>query len=82
LRMGARDYRERLKGICVKVKYHDFKSTTHEELVRAFPKEEDFRRLLIAVWNKRAEPIRLLGVGAKLASSKAKEAPLQQLALL
>jgi DNA polymerase-4 len=59
----------RIRGAVIKMKFHDFKSSTHEQSVSETPSLQDFERLVTAAWQKRPEPIRLLGVGARLATT-------------
>jgi DNA polymerase-4 len=63
------DYEDRsLKGLQVKIKYHDFKQTTIE---RALPfSEENFLSLLEERWTRDPRPVRLLGVGVKFEETK------------
>lgn len=58
--------RSRIRGIVVKIRFDDFKVTTHERVCREWPTEQDFALLLEAAWNRRARPVRLLGLGARL----------------
>jgi DNA polymerase-4 len=67
-RMGRGDYRDRIRGYVVKVKFNDFKSTTHETSSRKWPSEGDFARLLTNAWERRKMPVRLLGLGVRLDS--------------
>ncbi len=57
---------EKIRGHLVKVKYRDFQATTHEVSARQFPTEDQFLRLLERVWEKRSDPIRLMGLGVRL----------------
>lgn len=68
-RVDRGDYRKDIRGITVKLKFHDFKQTTHEEVIHAFPTEKDFLRLLERAWLRRSEPVRLVGIGVRLGSS-------------
>ena len=71
-------YEERIKGMVVKLKFFDFKSTTHEEVTQEIPSEEDFRRLLEKAWLRRAVPVRLVGLGVRLGTqTKSVEEPSQ-----
>ena len=63
-------YQTRVRGIVVKLKFFDFKQTTHEEVLHGVPSIQDFERLLGTAWERRAEPVRLIGIGVRLASSK------------
>lgn len=65
-RFRASEAQEKIRGHFVKVKYRDFQVTTHENGSRNFPSEENFRVLLSRVWEKRNEPIRLVGIGVRL----------------
>jgi DNA polymerase IV len=69
-RMQKSGLQDRISGYVVKVKYFDFKSTTHETSSTRWPEERDFEALLQTVWSKRSEPVRLVGLGVRLASSK------------
>ncbi|MEZ0392741.1 MAG: DNA polymerase IV [Pseudobdellovibrionaceae bacterium] len=67
-RLQRSEDESRIRGAVIKMKYMDFKSCTHEESLRHCPTLEDFQRLIIAAWQRRSDPIRLLGVGVRLAS--------------
>ena len=69
-RMDQGSYWEKIRGLVVKVKYFDFQGTTHEQATQSRPTIEDFERLIRAVWLKRQSPVRLLGVGVRLAARK------------
>jgi DNA polymerase-4 len=69
-RMAKSDYRSKIRGYVVKVKFADFKSTTHEVSSRAYPQLSDFEKLLRRAWERRAEPIRLIGLGVRLSTSE------------
>lgn len=60
-----------IRGVVVKLKFTDFTSMTHERSIREFPSETDFRALVTSAWKKRPEPIRLLGLGARLRDEEA-----------
>lgn len=62
------EYRQKIRGWVVKVKYHDFKQSTHEEVHESVPDLEDFTRLLRSLREKNSEPIRLVGIGVRMAS--------------
>jgi len=61
-------HRDRMKGLVVKLKFFDFKGTTHEEVLHGFPSEQDFCRLLEKAWLRQASPVRLIGLGVRLGS--------------
>lgn len=56
----------RIAGAVVKMKFADFKTTTHEESVTGLPPLALFEKLADRAWSRRPEPIRLLGIGARL----------------
>ncbi len=68
-RLQKGDYQDRIKNISVKLKFFDFKGTTHEETISHFPQEEDFKRLLEKAWLRRSEPVRLIGLGVHLTTA-------------
>lgn len=78
--MQRANLQDRLRGIVVKVKYADFKSTTHEMSTKLWPTENDFQMLLEHIWQKRSDPVRLIGLGARLAT-KSSEPSRTQLSL-
>lgn len=67
----------RIRGIFVKLKFHDFETTTHETTFSGYPKPADFRPLLMAAFERKNEPVRLIGIGARLASSKSETSTTQ-----
>lgn len=69
----------RIHGWMVKIKYFDFKSTTHERASRRAPTMSDFEDLLRAAWTRREAPVRLLGVGVRLKASASEETDADQL---
>ena len=54
----------------VKIKFFDFKTTTHERASRQMPGLEDFRSLFKTAWERRAEKVRLIGLGVRLATEE------------
>ncbi len=58
----------RIRGFVVKIKFSDFKSTTHEISAKHWPQLQDFITLLGKAWERRSEPVRLIGLGVRLAS--------------
>lgn len=72
-RMNRSGEKERIRGAVVKMKFSDFKSSTHEQSLRHYPTLEDFEKLIVEAWQRRQEPIRLLGVGVRLSSSESRE---------
>jgi len=80
-RMDNAGCEKQIRGLVVKLKFTDFKSMTHERAMREFPSENDFRALIASAWQKRPEPIRLLGLGVRLRDEEtAQDSP--QLGLL
>lgn len=55
-----------IKNIFLKLKYHDFKTTTIES--QAEMSLTNFKQLLTTRWQQRSEPVRLLGMGVKFHS--------------
>jgi DNA polymerase IV len=71
---------DRIRGIFVKLKFSDFQHTTHECIFTGYPKPSDFEPLLREAFARRNEPVRLIGIGARLQSTKSKS-PTPQLPL-
>lgn len=69
-RLEKGGYEDKIKGMVVKLKFFDFKQTTHEEVLHQVPTVADFERLLEKAWLRRGEPVRLVGLGVRLGSSK------------
>lgn len=64
LEKGA--YQNMIRGFVVKVKFYDFQQTTHESRGRHIPQLSDFQALLEKAWQRRGEPVRLIGIGVRL----------------
>ncbi len=60
----------RIRGFVVKVKFQDFKAMTRERASRDWPTLEDFEKLLKVIWDRRSDPIRLLGLGVRMEDDK------------
>ncbi|WP_288132351.1 DNA polymerase IV [Microbulbifer sp.] len=75
-RLEKLDARYEINGVQVKVKYADFTQMTHERGSRA-ARISEFKQLLQQCWDKRNDPIRLLGVGIKLKDLRAELGPEQ-----
>ncbi|WP_295799773.1 DNA polymerase IV [uncultured Microbulbifer sp.] len=75
-RMEKLGDRYEISGAIVKVKYADFTQTTQERSSRA-ARISEFKQLLQQCWDKRGEPVRLLGVGVKLRDLRAELGPEQ-----
>lgn len=69
-RMKRVEEKSRIRGIVVKVRFHDFQAMSRERATDNWPELKDFEQLLMKIWRERSEPIRLLGLGAKLADEK------------
>jgi DNA polymerase IV len=77
-RIQKSDYQKRMKSLVVKLRFFDFQITTHEDTLKHFPTEEDFTRLLERAWQRRAEPVRLIGLGVHMTSNKNDSTPSQK----
>lgn len=73
------EYQEKIRGWVVKIKYHDFKQSTHEEVQHSVPQMQDFIKLLEFLRDKNSSPIRLLGIGVRMASDDLVQAEKAQL---
>lgn len=60
------NYVSKIRGHNIKMKFSDFKATTHEHSSRHKPTLADFEKLLRTAWERRGMPIRLLGIGVRL----------------
>ncbi|NUN05562.1 MAG: DNA polymerase IV [Bdellovibrio sp.] len=69
-RLEKGEYQERIRGMVIKLKFYDFKQTTHEEVCHEVPSQQDFQRLLEKAWGRRGVPVRLVGLGVRLGSQK------------
>lgn len=72
---------EKIRSIVVKLKFHDFKQTTHEAVSRGLPTLADFETLLAAAIERHTGTVRLLGLGARFTSKKEVRTPSDQLSL-
>ncbi|WP_193165875.1 DNA polymerase IV [Microbulbifer hainanensis] len=75
-RLDNLDERYQISGASVKVKYGDFSTATQERASHA-ARISEFKHLLQQSWDRRPEPIRLLGVGVKLKDLRAEFGPEQ-----
>lgn len=55
-----------IRGFVVKLRFYDFKRTTHEMSAKHFPSLKDFEKLLVKAWERRGDPVRLLGLGVRM----------------
>lgn len=60
-------HKSEIRGHTVKIKFHDFTATTRENSSKEWPTIADFERLMAEGWKRHAKPVRLLGLGVKLA---------------
>ncbi len=67
-RLERTQSQNKIKNIVVKIKFDDFKSTTHEMALKVFPQIEDFKKLFETAWERRQQPVRLVGLGCHLIS--------------
>lgn len=78
-RLERSGLKERIRGAFVKLKFFDFKQTTHEMTVSTFPELSDFKKLLESAWRRREVPIRLIGLGVRFAPSEGEAVQRDQL---
>ncbi len=64
-RMSRLKSSEKIRTHVVKLKFHDFKTTTHERTSNAWPTAASFERLLEKAWARREVPVRLIGIGVR-----------------
>ncbi len=74
-RMSRGSYFSRLKSLQVKLKFADFEQTTLEQVFAESqpPTLKHFEALLEKAWSRRNDPVRLIGLGAKLKSTATKD---------
>lgn len=72
-RMVRAGVADKIRGISVKLKFHDFKTTTHDRAFEGYPKIADFDSLLAEAFERRAEPVRLIGIGVRLEAASRTE---------
>jgi DNA polymerase-4 len=81
-RMRRADLAEKIRGISVKLKFHDFTTMTRERAHDGqYPKLADFRALLEEAHDQRPEAVRLIGIGARLEAATSIRSPAGQLKL-
>lgn len=69
-RMKKTGEAERISGLVIKVKFHDFTVTTHERTSRNWPRLEEYRDLLRKAWARKSLPVRLIGLGVRLEATE------------
>ncbi len=67
-RLQKENLENRIDHLFIKMKYYDFKSSTHENKRLNILSEENILQLLHTQWQKRSAAVRLLGVGVRLKS--------------
>lgn len=67
-RLEKGEYVDRVRGIVVKLKFFDFKQTTHEKVFKGLPSLDEFESLLENAYLRRQSPVRLIGLGVRLGS--------------
>lgn len=65
-RMNKGDYWPQVRGWVVKMKFSDFKSTTHELTSGERPTIPDFLQLFRQAFDRHSKTVRLLGIGVRL----------------
>lgn len=76
-RMRRNGGEELIRGFVVKLRFYDFKRTTHEISARRFPELADFEKLLRRAWERRGDPVRLIGLGVRLGEDQKVSDPSQ-----
>lgn len=64
---------ENIRGFVVKIKFFDFKSTTHEMSAKTWPTEKQFEELFTCAWRRRGDPVRLIGLGVRMGVATPRE---------
>lgn len=72
-RMSRKDYGDKIRGFVVKVKFFDFKVTTHEMAADRWPEVEDFQDLFRKAWERQQKAVRLIGIGVRLAGEESEK---------
>lgn len=67
-RFERRDLGALIDAMVVKIKFSDFQSTTHERKMTDQPGLEQFQALFTEAWKRSDKPVRLIGLGVRLAS--------------
>lgn len=80
-RMRKNGGEEQIRGFIVKLRFYDFKRTTHEISARRWPNLSDFESLLRRAWDRRGDPVRLIGLGVRMNSDEPAESDPDQLSL-
>lgn len=67
-RFEKRDFKELIDGALVKIKFNDFQRTTCERKLTEMPELAHFESLFVEAWKRSDKPVRLLGLGVRLAN--------------
>lgn len=67
-RFEKRDFKPLIDGALVKIKFNDFQRTTCERKISEMPSIADFESLFVEAWKRSDKPVRLLGLGVRLAT--------------
>ncbi len=76
-RMRKNGGESQIRGFVVKLRFYDFKRTTHEMSARRFPTQADFENLLTKAWSRRGDPVRLIGLGVRMGEEEQESDPNQ-----
>ena len=72
-RMVRADVATRIRSCFIKLKFDDFQNSTHESAKRRYPSIDDFRELITEAYERRSDPVRLIGIGVRLESASDKK---------
>ena len=68
---------DKIKSIFVKIKFHDFQTTTLESSKAKEPSHKNFAPMIEEAFYRQAKPVRLIGIGVKLVSEKPRPKTMQ-----
>ena len=74
-RLDRLEHRYLISGLTARVRYSDFALATTDGPGEGQPSEEDFALLFEQLWERRAMPARLLGIGVRLRDTDAPRQP-------
>ncbi len=81
-RIYKRELGAQVRGAFVKLKFHDFETTTHEKASKGLPKIQVFEELLKEAFERGGRPVRLIGIGGRFGTTSSKPKSRAQLKLL
>lgn len=67
-RFDRHELRHLIEGMVVKLKFADFRGTTRERKIATVPSLEQFMALFEEAWSRSEKPVRLIGLGVRLAA--------------